>query len=295
MRQGIGWPIWLALFAVWTGLFLVYPFLIVLKISLAESILARPPYTPLFARGGDGWSGLATLDNYVMLVGDDLYLRSLLNSLRLAAIATVLALALALPMAHAIARAPARWRGLLLILVLLPLWVSFLIRVYAWIAILKPEGLLNAALLALGAISTPLTLLGTDAAVVIGLVYSYLPFMLLPIYASFARLDPALGEAAADLGATASEAFWRVLLPAARPGVIAGCLLVFIPAVGEAIIPDLLGGAGTVMIGKTLWTEFFQNRDWPLASAVAVALLLLLLGPVLWAERRQATMIGGGP
>jgi putrescine transport system permease protein len=276
------------LLGLWVALFLAGPLLIVLKISLAETRLARPPYTPLLIDDGGGWSLSANLANYVALVGDGLYARAFGQSLWLAGISTALALGVALPMAYAMARAPASWRGALLAAVLLPFWTSFLIRVYAWIAILKDEGLLNAALVGLGLIRAPLALLNTDIAVVIGIVYAYLPFMILPLYVAFARIPASLIEAAADLGATPTRSFWSVTLPLTAPGIAAGSLLVFIPAVGEAIVPDLLGGAETLMIGKSLWTEFFQNRDWPLASAIAVLLLILLVGPTAWLEGREA-------
>jgi putrescine transport system permease protein len=236
----------------------------------------------------DGWSFAGTLANYVTLMTDAIYARALARSVWLAGISTALALVLALPMAYAVARASSTLRRALLAAILLPFWTSFLIRVYAWIAILKDEGLLNAALLGLGLIGAPLAILNTDAAVVIGIVYAYLPFLILPLYVAFARIAPSMAEAAADLGATPTRTFWTVTLPMAAPGVVAGSLLVFIPAVGEAVIPDLLGGAETLMIGKSLWTEFFQSRDWPLASAIAVLLLALLVGPTAWLEGRDA-------
>jgi putrescine transport system permease protein len=276
------WP------ALWLALFVAAPFVIVLKISLVESQLAMPPYTPLLR-----WTeGLPQLDwrtdNYALLFSDDLYVRSLLTSLRVAALGTLLTLALGLPMAYGVARADAHWRALLLTLVILPFWTSFLIRIYAWIGILKDEGLLNHLLLALGLIDTPLIILNTEWGVQIGLVYAYLPFMVLPIYASLAKADPALLEAAADLGCPPWRAFWRITVPLAQPGIVAGCLLVFVPAVGEVVIPDLLGGVNTLMLGKTLWTEFFNNRDWPLASAIAMVMLVLLAGPIVLLERTQA-------
>jgi putrescine transport system permease protein len=277
-----------ALLGLWVALFLAAPILIVFKISLAETRLARPPYTPLLVESADGWSFAGTLANYVTLMTDAIYARALARSVWLAGISTALALVLALPMAYAVARASSTLRRALLAAILLPFWTSFLIRVYAWIAILKDEGLLNAALLGLGLIGAPLAILNTDAAVVIGIVYAYLPFLILPLYVAFARIAPSMAEAAADLGATPTRTFWTVTLPMAAPGVVAGSLLVFIPAVGEAVIPDLLGGAETLMIGKSLWTEFFQSRDWPLASAIAVLLLALLVGPTAWLEGRDA-------
>jgi len=286
--RSVAWPLLVALLGLWVALFLAAPILIVFKISLAETRLARPPYTPLLVESADGWSFAGTLANYVTLMTDAIYARALARSVWLAGMSTALALVLALPMAYAVARASSTLRRALLAAILLPFWTSFLIRVYAWIAILKDEGLLNAALLGLGLIGAPLAILNTDAAVVIGIVYAYLPFMILPLYVTFARIAPSMAEAAADLGATPTRTFWTVTLPMAAPGVVAGSLLVFIPAVGEAVIPDLLGGAETLMIGKSLWTEFFQSRDWPLASAIAVLLLALLVGPTAWLEGRDA-------
>lgn len=277
--------------ALWLAVFFLLPFGIVLKISLSEPALASPPYLPLLRWPADGglWPDAtgARLDSYLTLLSDGLYLRAWVGSLRIAAIGTVLCLMIGLPLAYAIARAPGRWRPALMVAVILPFWTAFLIRVYAWIAILKDEGLLNGLLLATGVIDRPLVILDTEIAVWIGIAYAYLPFMVLPIHARLERMDPTLLEAAADLGCPPARAFWRVTLPLAGPGILAGCLLVFIPAVGEFVIPDLLGGPGLPMIGKTLWTEFFHNRDWPLASAVAVALLALLLPPILWFERLQ--------
>jgi putrescine transport system permease protein len=201
----------------------------------------------------------------------------------------LLTLAVGLPMAYAMARAPERSRLPLLMLVILPFWTSFLIRVYAWIGILKNEGLLNALLLWLGVISEPLVILNTNIAVYIGIIYSYLPFMVLPIYASFDKMDASLVEAAVDLGCRPTEAFWRITVPIALPGIVAGSLLVFTPAIGEFVIPDLLGGSETLMIGRTLWVEFFNNRDWPLASAVAIVLLLVLVLPIMYFQRSQAS------
>ncbi len=273
------------------ALFLV-PFAIVIKISLSDVVMARPPYTPAF-----DWAGgidailvaLSELDleNYLWILEDDLYWKSYLSSMRIAGLSTLLSLLVAFPLAYGMARAPRRYRTTLVMLLILPFWTSFLIRVYAWIGILKKEGLLNFLLTGLGVIEDPLIIHNTNVAVYIGIVYSYLPFMALPIYASLERLDSDLLEAAADLGATPIRAFWQITLPLAMPGVIAGCFLVFIPAVGEFVIPDLLGGSETLMIGKTLWVEFFSNRDWPVASAVAVLLLLLLVVPIVLFQRHQ--------
>ncbi len=264
----------------WLLLFFLVPFLIVLKISLSESAVGVPPYTPLLKHGEEGWSLHASLDNYRFLLGDKLYLVAYLNALKFAAVSTVFCLLLGYPMAYGIVRAPRALRGLLLLLVILPFWTSFLIRVYAWIGLLKGNGLFNNMLLALGLIHEPLPLLNNAFSVYLGIVYSYLPFMVLPLFAALERLDLTLLEAAADLGCRPWQAFLRVTLPLSLPGIAAGSLLVFIPAVGEFVIPDLLGGPDTLMIGKVLWDEFFTNRDWPVASSVAIAMLVLLLIPM---------------
>jgi putrescine transport system permease protein len=264
----------------WLVLFFLVPFLIVLKISVAETAIGVPPYTPLIAAGPEGWHLQVSVGGYQFLVGDSLYLRAYLTALKFAAVSTLACLLLGYPVAYGIVRAPGAWRNLLLLLVILPFWTSFLIRVYAWIGLLKGNGLVNNALLALGVIDRPLTLLNNSFAVYIGIVYSYLPFMVLPLYAQLEKLDPALLEAAADLGCRPWRAFLRVTLPLSLPGIAAGALLVFIPAVGEFVIPDLLGGPDTLMIGKVLGDEFFGNRDWPVASAVAIAMLALLLLPM---------------
>jgi putrescine transport system permease protein len=269
----------------WLGLFLLFPLLIVLKIGLAQSAIGIPPYTPLFLNDGSGLKNQATLANFVLLASDDLYLRAYLGALGNAALATVFCLVLGYPIAYVIARASGAWRQLLLFLVVLPFWTSFLIRVYAWIAILKPNGLLNQLLISAGLITTPLPLLNNSFSVQLGLVYSYLPFMILPLYGSLSALDESLVEAAADLGARPFRAFLGVTLPLSLPGIAAGSLLVLIPAVGEFVIPDLLGGADTLMIGKVLWDEFFNNRDWPVASAVAVVLVAALAIPIMLAQK----------
>ena len=275
----------------WLMLFFLVPFLIVLKLSFSEPMLAQPPYAPLLEladeAGGSYLRIQLNLSNYLLLFTDDTYIRAYLNSLRIAAISTFITLAIGLPMAYGLARAPANWRLPLVMLVILPFWTSFLIRVYAWIGILKNEGVLNSVLMSLGAISAPLTILNTNLAVYIGIVYSYLPFMVLPIYASFDKMDASLIEAAVDLGCRPIKAFWKITVPIAFPGILAGSLLVFIPAVGEFVIPDLLGGSETLMIGRTLWVEFFNNRDWPLASAVAIVLLLMLVWPIIYLQRAQ--------
>ena len=272
----------------WLLLFFLAPFAIILKISFADPVVAQPPFSPLFdwSAGAGQWL-LATLDNYRFLLDDNLYWVSYLKSIKIALIATVLCLLLGFPMAYAIARAPRPWRNLLLLLVILPVWTSFLLRVYAWLVMLGKHGLVNNLLLSLGIIDTPLSILYTDAAVYLGIVYTYVPFMILPLYATLEKLDPDVHEAAADLGARPIRIFVDITLPMAMPGIIAGSLLVFIPALGEFVIPALLGGLDSLMIGRTLYDEFFINRDWPLASAVAVVLLLILILPIMLFQRLQ--------
>lgn len=273
----------------WLLLFFMLPFLIVLKISLSELQAAIPPYQPIFSWSADNiLQARLNFGNYAYLFSDELYLLAYLNSLKIAAVSTALTLLIGYPMAYAIARAPNRWRGALLMLVVLPFWTSLLIRVYAWMGILKNEGLLNGLLMSLGIIDQPLQIMETDLAVYIGIVYSYLPYMILPLYATLEKMDLTLLEAAADLGCPPFRAFLRITLPLSLPGIIAGTLLVFIPAVGEFVIPDLLGGPDTLMIGKVMWSEFFDNRDWPVASAVAVAILLLLVIPIMLFQRNEA-------
>ena len=272
----------------WLGLFFLVPFVIVLKISFAEAVVAQPPFTAL-VEVKDGVVSLAlNLKGYVFIVTDPLYAKAYLNSVELAAIATLLTLIIGYPMAYGIVRAGPRWRNILLFLVVLPFWTSFLIRVYAWIGLLRANGLINNALMGLGLIDQPLALLNTNGAVIVGIVYTYLPFMVLPLYATLERLDRSLLEAAADLGARPFAAFRQVTWPLSLPGVIAGSMLVFIPAVGEFVIPALLGGPDTLMIGSVLWNEFSVNRDWPVASAVAIVLLALLVIPIVWFQRLQA-------
>jgi putrescine transport system permease protein len=277
---------------VWLLIFFLAPFAIVLKISLSETTIAIPPYLPVFNSIADIAAKVRDLsfDNYVWLTGDPLYFHAFLSSIWIAFFSTLLTLLIGYPIAYGMARAPVSMRSLLVMLVILPFWTSFLIRVYAWIGILKPEGLLNQFLMSLGLIHDPLIILNTNIAVYIGIVYSYLPFMVLPLYASLERLDRTLLEAAADLGSTPFKAFWQITFPLSLPGVFAGALLVFIPATGEFVIPDLLGGSGTLMIGRTLWNEFFLNRDWPVASAVAVVLLVILVVPIVLFQNAQARM-----
>jgi putrescine transport system permease protein len=258
-----------------------------------------PPYTPVLDLAG-GLAGILekarefSVDNYVWLTEDALYFNAYLSSLTIAAVSTLLTLLIGYPIAYGMAKAPRSIRPTLLMLVILPFWTSFLIRVYAWIAILKPEGLLNQFLITIGVIDQPLIILNTNTAIYIGIVYSYLPFMVLPIYSALEKMDNALIEAAQDLGCTQISAFWRVTFPLSLPGVVAGCLLVFIPAVGEFVIPDLLGGSETLMIGKTLWNEFNANRDWPVSSAVATVLLMILVIPIVYFQNVQAKADGEG-
>lgn len=268
----------------WLAIFFLLPLGIVLRISLAEPVLAQPPYSPLFDPGG---GAMPQLDpgNYRALFTDGLYASSLLGSLRMAAISTLLCLLAGYPMAYAIARAPQPRRTVLLLLVILPFWTSFLLRVYAWMGLLGSQGAVNALLLALGWVETPLQLLYTDAAVYLGMGYSYLPFMVLPLYAVLERQSRELREAAADLGADPWRVFRDVTLPLSLPGVLAGSLLVFIPATGEFVIPSLLGGIDTRMLGHTVYEEFFVNRDWPLAAALTVTLLAVVLAPLAVLQR----------
>jgi putrescine transport system permease protein len=277
----------------WLLFFFFIPFVIVFKISLSTTAIAMPPYTPVlgFKDGVSGFiAGLKELsfDNYVWLTQDALYFNAYVTSVVVAGISTALTLLVGYPVAYGMARAPSSLRPTLLMLVILPFWTSFLIRVYAWIGILKPEGLLNQLLLSLHVISEPLIITNTYTAVFIGIVYSYLPFMVLPLYSALEKMDHSLIEAAQDLGCPPVTAFWKITFPLSLPGVVAGCLLVFIPAVGEFVIPDLLGGSQTLMIGRTLWNEFFANRDWPVSSAVAVILLLLLIVPIMIFQFAQA-------
>jgi putrescine transport system permease protein len=277
---------------IWLLLLFLLPFIYVLKISFAETIYARPPYSSLLI-WGDSWlpSIKASFDNYLFLFSDSLYIKAYLSSLKIAFISTILTLIIGYSIAYSVARAPTRWRGILLMLVILPFWTSFLIRVYAWIGILKTEGLLNLALMSIGIIEKPLMIMNTDLAVYIGIIYSYLPFMILPLYANLEKMDMSLLEAAADLGCRPFKAFWTVTIPLSLPGIMAGCFLVFIPVMGEFVIPDLLGGSETLMIGKVLWTEFFYNRDWPVASAVAILLLAILVVPIMLYQRSQEKAI----
>ena len=273
----------------WLLIFFVAPFVIIFKISFADPVTAQPPFTPLIEWTKDAAIAInITFDNYRYLFEDKLYVVTYLNSIYLAAISTFLCLLLGYPMAYGIARSPASTRNILLLLVILPFWISFLLRVYAWIGILNTRGVLNEFLLWIGIIDKPLAILYTDTAVFLGMVYSYLPFMILPLYSTLEKLDSDLLEASADLGSRPTRTFIDVTLPMSKPGIIAGCLLVFIPAMGEFVIPALLGGPDTLMIGRLLFDEFFLNRDWPVASAVAVVLLLILVVPIMAFQHYQA-------
>jgi putrescine transport system permease protein len=276
----------------WMVLFFLVPFGFVLKIALSQTAIAQPPYLPVFDLT-QGSAGLAralaalSLDNFRLLLSDNLYVLSYLRSLFVAAVSTSILLVIGYPIAYGMARLSQRWQAIAMMLVIVPFWTSFLIRIYAWINILQHDGLLNRILLALHVVASPVVWLSTDSAMYLGIVYSYLPFVILPLYAMLARMDPALLEAAGDLGASPGQAFWLVTFPLSLPGVVAGALLCFIPIVGEFVIPDLLAGSNSLMIGQTLWLEFFTNKDWPVAAAAAVVLLLVLVMPLVWYDRLQ--------
>ena len=277
----------------WLLLFFLAPFFIILKISLADPVVAMPPFTSLLDWAASGWARIhVTVDNYLFLFEDRYYITIYLNSVKMAAVSTVLCLLLGYPMAYFIARQSPRRRSLLLLAVILPFWISFLLRVYAWIGLLNTHGVINKVLMAVGLIDHPLPLIYNDFAVYVGIVYSYLPFMILPLYANLEKMDLDLQDAAADLGARRWQVFIDVTLPLSLPGIVAGSLLVFIPAIGEFIIPALLGGSDTLMIGRALWDEFFINRDWPVASAVSVVLLMILVIPMMWFQKVQSEQDG---
>lgn len=279
---------------VWMGLFLLVPFLLVLKISFADLRFGIPPYTS-FAQIQDQAITLSLhLNTYVLLFTDNLYIATYLNSIKVAAITTLCCALIGYPMAYYIARSRPAVRSLLLVMVILPFWTSLLLRVYAWVGILRNDGLLNNFLMWLGVISTPLEIYRTDLAVYIGLVYAYLPFFILPLYANLVKLDVRLLEAAYDLGAKPWRAFLSVTLPLSLPGVIAGGMLVFIPTVGEYVIPELLGGADTLMMGRVMWTEFFNNTDWPMAAAVTVVMVAILLIPLVIFQKNQISQLNEG-
>ncbi len=275
---------------IWLFVFFLMPFVIILKISLADPVVAQPPFTPTFDESG---KLSVTGGNFTFLLTDTLYAITYLKSILMSAIATLCCLALGFPMAYGIARAKAETRSLLLLLIILPFWISFLLRVYAWMGLLNNYGVINNMLIWFGIIDTPMQIIYTDFAVFIGLTYSYLPFMILPLYATLERMDLDLVDAAKDLGATSTTAFWDITWPLSRAGVIAGCLLVFIPATGEYVIPYLLGGPNSLLIGRVLFDEFFVNRDWPLASAVAIVMLILLVVPIMYWKRAEAQALEG--
>ena len=277
----------------WLFLFFMLPFFIVLKISFAEADVAIPPYTEVWTWVDNQISLVLNLGNYLLLTEDDLYVSAYLGSLKMAAISTLLCLLIGYPMAYAIARADKEMQTVFVLLIMMPTWTAILIRVYAWMGILSNNGLLNGFLMHLGLISEPLQILNTNVAVYIGIVYSYLPFMVLPLFANLVKHDLTLLEAAADLGCRNISAFWKITVPLSKNGIVAGSMLVFIPAVGEFVIPELLGGPETLMIGKVLWQEFFNNRDWPVASALAVIMLAILMVPIIWFNRNQAKELEG--
>jgi putrescine transport system permease protein len=280
--------------SIWLLFFFLIPFIIVLKISFADTRLGVPPYTDMIEWTSDSYLQLKLhLANYIFLTKESLYFEAFLSSLKVAAISTFFCLLIGYPMSYGIARADASWRNTLLLLVILPFWTSFLVRVYAWIGLLRNNGLINNVLMGLGITHEPIVMMQTDFAMYVGIVYTYLPFMILPLYSNLEKHDNTLLEAAVDLGATPFKAFLQITLPLSVPGIIAGSMLVFIPAVGEFVIPRLLGGTNSLMIGRVLWDEFFSNRDWPLASAVAIALLLLLVLPIMVFQRFQAQESAG--
>ena len=277
----------------WLFLFFALPFFIVLKISFAEADVAIPPYTEIYTYVEQKLEVVLNLANYSLLAGDELYIAAYLGSLKMAFFSTLLCLLIGYPMAYAIATARKEMQTVLVLLIMMPTWTAILIRVYAWMGILSNNGLLNGFLMSMGWISEPLQILNTNIAVYIGIVYSYLPFMILPLYANLVKHDTSLLEAASDLGSSTINSFWKITVPLSKNGIIAGCMLVFIPVVGEFVIPELLGGPETLMIGKVLWQEFFNNRDWPVASALAVVMLAILIVPIILFNRSQAKELEG--
>ena len=277
----------------WLFLFFALPFFIVLKISFAEADVAIPPYTEIYTYVEQKLEVVLNLANYSLLAGDELYIAAYLGSLKMAFFSTLLCLLIGYPMAYAIANARKEMQTVLVLLIMMPTWTAILIRVYAWMGILSNNGLLNGFLMSMGWISEPLQILNTNIAVYIGIVYSYLPFMILPLYANLVKHDTSLLEAASDLGSSTFNSFWKITVPLSKNGIIAGCMLVFIPVVGEFVIPELLGGPETLMIGKVLWQEFFNNRDWPVASALAVVMLAILIVPIILFNRSQAKELEG--
>ncbi|WP_425262640.1 ABC transporter permease subunit [Pseudomonas paraveronii] len=277
----------------WLFLFFALPFFIVLKISFAEADVAIPPYTEIYTYVEQKLQLVLNLANYSLLAGDELYIAAYLGSLKMAFFSTLLCLLIGYPMAYAIASARKEMQTVLVLLIMMPTWTAILIRVYAWMGILSNNGLLNSFLMSMGLINEPLQILNTNIAVYIGVVYSYLPFMILPLYANLVKHDQSLLEAASDLGSSTFNSFWKITVPLSKNGIIAGCMLVFIPVVGEFVIPELLGGPETLMIGKVLWQEFFNNRDWPVASALAVVMLAILIVPIILFNRSQAKEMEG--
>jgi putrescine transport system permease protein len=283
----------------WMAVFFLVPFVFILKISLSQTAIAQPPYEPQFDLA-QGWEGLKaaaaqfSIENFRLLVSDNLYVFSYLRSVLVAAVSTLILVLIGYPVAYGMSRLSRGWQAFAMLAVIVPFWTSFLIRIYAWINILQRDGLLNDVLMSLKIVSAPPVWLSTDTAMYIGIVYSYLPFMVLPLFATLSKLDASLLEAAADLGCSRRQAFWLVTWPLSLPGVGAGALLCFIPITGEFVIPDLLAGSGQMMIGQTLWCEFFTNRDWPVASAIALVLLLVLLAPLLVYDRLQRKQLEAG-
>lgn len=292
MQMRHGRKLVIALPYLWLILLFMLPFLIVFKISFGEIARSIPPYTDLITWADDQITFVLNLANYLQLTDDPLYAEAYLQSLQMAGVSTICCLLMGYPLAWAVAHSKPSTRNILLLLVILPSWTSFLIRVYAWMGILKNNGVLNNVLMWLGVIDQPLVILHTNLAVYIGIVYAYLPFMVLPIYTALTRLDYSLVEASLDLGARPLKTFFSVIVPLTKGGIIAGSMLVFIPAVGEFVIPELLGGPDSIMIGRVLWQEFFNNRDWPVASAVAITMLILLIVPIMWFHKYQNKTAG---
>ena len=290
IRKRLPGPRWLVIAVpyLWMLLFFAIPFAIALKISFSSAAIAMPPYTDLLSWDGDKLQVSLNTGNYLFLLRDSLYVNAYLSSLKIAVVSTFLCLLVGYPIAYAIARMEPANRNIALMLVILPSWTSFLIRIYAWVGILKNNGLLNNFLIGLGVIDEPLQILHTPVAVYIGIVYAYLPFMVLPLYSNLVKHDHRLLEAANDLGARPWKSFLTITLPLSKAGIIAGAMLVAIPVVGEFVIPEMLGGADTLMIGRVLWQEFFNNRDWPVASAVAIVMLVLLIVPIMIFHRYQS-------
>jgi len=272
----------------WLILFFLIPFLLVFKISLSESVLAVPPYLPIFEWVPEGFLNIhLNIGNYLRLFLDPFYASGLMTSLIIAFVATLVCLVVGYTIAYSITRIPQQWRFIFLLLIILPFWTSFLVRVYAWMGILSKDGLLNQLLLSLGLIQEPKQFLYNNFSVIVGIVYCYLPFMILPIYSVLEKIDEVYLEAAYDLGCSPWGAFWRVTFPLSLPGVLSGVALVFIPALGEFVIPELLGAPDNLMIGRIIWIEFFNNRDWPIAATVAVVMLLMFIVPIMVLQRRQ--------